>query len=704
MSRSRRRRPSVLVPILVAVAVGGATWGGLSALSGMPAWRSLAADAAAWSARLADLAARASSSAALDEADGMPAAPAAAADAPQAVVSAAGVPALAASAPAAPGPVAPATDPAVESAPAEAAVPAAAVAVAAPESPAAPRAAANEPAALPASPSRPVAAAVEAAAVAASHASAPPAEDAAASTPSFSPLAPLDLSSPRATLASFRGAIDRIAVNMRDGITADERAENFHLIAQVLTALDLSAQAPSLADSKGREAATCLKEVLDRIPLPPEATIPDAAAVKADGIEHWRLPGTEIVLERAQTGRRAGDFIFSADTVARAESFFARVRTLPYRPDAGSPGLHDAYVTVGGNLVPQSLIRRLPAWAHRVILGETVWQWCAAGLLALVFGGVALVTAFLPRLFRSGATRVAAGFLLPAVLAGGSLLTDWLLTYQVRLTGESLVAAKLVLRLALYAGAIAAAMAIMERVTALVVGARARRGDGIDVQLLRLACRVATFVIVAWIGIHAADSLGVPVAPLMAGLGASGLAVALAAQYSIENLIAGVVLFTDRPVRIGDECQYGEIRGRVEQIGLRSTRIRGVDQSLVTIPNAEFAKVQLVNYTRRERIPVRLEVRIRPDAPAALVRELLTRFRDLLGEHARLDPDSPRVRLTGQAADAYTIEVTALALTGDDGEMQTIREEVLLAIMDEIERRHCAAGAEDPPALVLRAA
>lgn len=696
MPRSRRRRPSVFVPILVAVTVGGATWGGLSAVSGMPAWRSLAADAAAWSARLADVVVRASSTAP-EEADGMPAVPGAAAaetGSPPAVVSATGDP----------GPAALAKDPSVASVPAPAA--AAAVAAAAPESPAAPeRGAANEPAALPESPSRPVAAAAaEAAAVAASHAAAPPAEDAAASTPTFSPLAPLDLSSPRATLASFRGAIDRIAVNFRDGITADERAENFHLIAQVLTALDLSAQAPSLADSKGREAATCLKEVLDRIPLPPEATIPDAAAVKADGIEHWRLPGTEIVLERAQTGRRVGDFIFSADTVARAESFFARVRSLPYRPDAGSPGLHDAYVTVGGNLVPQSLIRRLPPWAHRVILGETVWQWFAAGLLALAFGGVALVTAFLPRLFRSGAARVAAGFLLPVVLAGGSLCTDWLLTFQVRLTGDSLVAAKLLLRLVLYAGAIAAAMAIMDRVTALVVGARAGRGDGIDVQLLRLACRVATFVIVAWIGIHAADSLGVPVAPLVAGLGASGLAVALAAQYSIENLIAGVVLFTDRPVRIGDECQYGEIRGRVEQIGLRSTRIRGVDQSLVTIPNAEFAKVQLVNYTRRERIPVRLEVRIRPDAPAALVRELLTRFRDLLGEHARLDPDSPRVRLTGQASDAYTIEVTALALTGDDGEMQTIREEVLLAIMDEIERRRCGAGAEDPPTLVLRAA
>ena len=183
-----------------------------------------------------------------------------------------------------------------------------------------------------------------------------------------------------------------------------------------------------------------------------------------------------------------------------------------------------------------------------------------------------------------------------------------------------------------------------------------------------------------------------------------GLAVALAAQYSIENLIAGVVLFTDKPVRIGDECQYGEIRGRVEQIGLRSTRIRGLDRSLITIPNAEFAKVQLVNYTRRDRIPIKLPVEIRPDASPGQVRDLLSRFRDLLGDHARLDPGSPRVRLTGQSSAAYTIEISALALTADEGEMQTIREEILLAIMDEIEHRQCSMPGDDTGSPLLRAA
>ena len=661
-----RRRPSAVVPFLVAVTVGGLTWAALSAWQDAHVWHRLTHHTASFVAPVVEI---------VNDL----------LDLPPKLLMDEGV-AENHALPTDPLPIA-GSDNGSGTLPAP------------PIAAASPRGAANEPAELAAVPEpdsvTPVALNMP-----------PPKDDDPRGivTATTSPLAPLDTSSPRATLRSFRDTTDRIFRNMRGGLTAETRAENGHLIAQTLTCLDLPEFAPSLATSKGREAATCLKEVFDRIPIPADSAIPDAAAVKTDSITRWRIPGTEIMLVRIETGPRQGDFIFAPEAVTRAESFFARVRSRPYKHDAGSPGLYNAYVTVGGDLIPESFIRTLPPWAHMVVLGETVWQWCAAGLLAIAFGFVAFLASSLPHVFRPGWARSITSFLLPVVLAVGSLVADWLITFQVRLTGDSLIAAKLTLRLTLYAGAIAAVMAVMSRVTEILVRARARRGDGVDVQLLRLACRVCTFVVVAWIGIQAADSLGIPVAPLLAGLGASGLAVALAAQYSIENLIAGVVLFTDKPVRIGDECQYGEIRGRVEQIGLRSTRIRGLDQSLVTIPNAEFAKVQLVNYTRRDRIPIKLPVEIRPDASPAQVRDLLLRFRDLLGDHARLDPGSPRVRLTGQSSAAYTIEISALALTADDGEMQTIREEILLAIMDEIEHRQCGMPGDDTGSPLLRAA
>ena len=692
-----RRRPSAVVPLFVAIAVGGLTWGALSACQDAHVWHRLTHHTLSFLTPIAACVADILSlppSVLMEEGIGEHHAEAALDPAP---VSAGTKPAVAPSG-------------AVVSAPAQAPPPAAPPAAppAPPPAPLPARAAANEPAEIAAVMSTPVPVATpvhEASDVTPVALNMPPPDDAHATlTAATSPLAPLDTSSPRATLRSFRDTIDHVYRNTRDGLTVDTRIENAHLIGQALKCLDLSEFAPTLAAAKGREAATCLKEVFDRIPLPADSAIPDAAAVKADSITRWRIPGTEIMLVRIDAGPRQGDFIFTPESVERAESYFARVRSRPYKPDAGSPGLYEAFVTIGGTLFPESFIRSLPPWAHTIILGETVWQWCAAVLLAAAFGLVAFLASSLPRIFHPGWARSITSFLLPVVLAGGSLLADWLLTFQVRLTGDTLIAAKLTLRLTLYAGAIAAVIAFMAWVTELLVRARARRGDGVDVQLVRLAARVCTFVIVAWIGIQAADSLGIPVAPLLAGLGAGGLAVALAAQYSIENLIAGVVLFTDKPVRIGDECQYGEIRGRVEQIGLRSTRIRGLDRSLITIPNAEFAKVQLVNYTRRDRIPIKLPVEIRPDASPGQVRDLLSRFRDLLGDHARLDPGSPRVRLTGQSSAAYTIEISALALTADDGEMQTIREEILLAIMDEIEHRQCSMPGDDTGSPLLRAA
>jgi MscS family membrane protein len=102
--------------------------------------------------------------------------------------------------------------------------------------------------------------------------------------PGTSPLTPLDTSSPRATLRSFCDTVDHIFVNLTTAErTLTLRAETRHLIQQAFTCLDVSAIAPTLVDSEGRQAIVCLKEVLDRISLPAAAVIPDAAAAKADG-------------------------------------------------------------------------------------------------------------------------------------------------------------------------------------------------------------------------------------------------------------------------------------------------------------------------------------------------------------------------------------------------------------------------------------
>ena len=510
------------------------------------------------------------------------------------------------------------------------------------------------------------------------------------------PLTPLDTSSPRATLRSFCDTVDRIFVNLTTAErTLALRADTRHLIQQAVTCLDISAIAPTLVDSESRQSIVCLKEVLDRIELPRIADIPDAAAAKADGLKRWRLPGTEIMLTRISDGPREGDFVFSAETVTQAARFYDLIRLLPYRSDAGSPGLHEAYVTIGGWMIPESFIRGLPAWAHAKILGETLWQWTATLLLLMASTAAVWHAWKLPRRQTGSASRDVVGRLLfPAVLIAVSLICDNLLTIQIRLTGDNLLAVKLFLRVVTLVGVLGGVLVTMSWLCDLLINIQGMRPEAIDSQLIRLGGKVLTFIIVSWILLNAADSIGIPVTPLMAGLGAGGLALALASQYTLENLIAGLVIFADKPVRIGDDCQFGGVRGRVERIGLRSTRIRGADRSIISVPNAEFAKMQLVNFTARDHIPLAISLTLQPDIAPRTLRKLLERLHRVLVDHPRLANEPASARLSSATPSAITVEVSALALTGDDDEHLSIREEVLLTMMEVIRACGCDSSAE----------
>jgi MscS family membrane protein len=465
------------------------------------------------------------------------------------------------------------------------------------------------------------------------------------------------------------------------------------MIAGVVGCLDLREVAPSLAESQGRQAAVCLKEVFDRIELPADADVPDAAAVQRESLKRWRVPHTEITLVRVADGPREGEWLFSADTVQRAEEFFRLVRDLPYRADAGSPGFHDLYVRASGWMISDAWILALPAWARAELLGESVWRWLVlAALLAVGAGGVGLVYRLAGRATAARAHRLAGHVLAcaaPASLIAAAFAIDYLLTYQVRLTGDVLLATKAALRVVAIVGGILLVLCVLRQLADLVIHSRGLRPGTIDTQLVRLGFKILTLLAVAWMVIVGASYLGFSVAPLLAGLGVGGLAVALAAQHTIENVIAGLVLFADKPVRIGDSCRFGDVQGTVEQIGLRSTRVRCPDRTLVSIPNSEFAKLQLTNFTRRDRILLQTVLTLRYETSADQLRYLLAALRQTLTGHPRIAADSVRVRFTGYGEWALNVEVFALADTADAAEFLAIQEDVYLQVMDVVREAGC---------------
>src|SRR5438128_2115729 len=149
-------------------------------------------------------------------------------------------------------------------------------------------------------------------------------------------------------------------------------------------------------------------------------------------------------------------------------------------------------------------------------------------------------------------------------------------------------------------------------------------------QLRFLQIRLWQWLGLALLVAAALQNFGFNVTGLIAGLGVGGLAVALAAQKTVENLFGSVSLVADQPVRVGDVCRFGDTVGTVEDIGLRSTRVRTVDRTLVTIPNAQFSTLALENLSQRDRIPVRATLVLPQGTSAERVRQVLAALQEMI--------------------------------------------------------------------------
>jgi MscS family membrane protein len=180
------------------------------------------------------------------------------------------------------------------------------------------------------------------------------------------------------------------------------------------------------------------------------------------------------------------------------------------------------------------------------------------------------------------------------------------------------------------------------------------------------------------------DSFGFSVTALVAGLGVGGIAVALAAQKTVENLFGGVTLYGDRPVRVGDFCKFGDQVGTVEEIGIRSTRVRTLDRTVVTIPNAEFSNMKLENFAMRDRMRLFAMIGVRYETTPEQLRYILVEVRRLLYAHERVTPEPARIRFVGFGAYSLDLELFAYVNTSDWNEFLGIREDVYLRIMDII--------------------
>jgi MscS family membrane protein len=414
--------------------------------------------------------------------------------------------------------------------------------------------------------------------------------------------------------------------------------------------LDLRALPAPEAAQQGRVLARHLRVVLDQnLALHPDDFSDEPGGTTDDG-----QPPSRDVVGRIQT--KKGPVTVLLERVPREDG--VPVWQFSTATVARIPGLYQEEFGHGpvGEILP-------PVLVETRLLEVALWQWLA--LLALA----------------------PASFLLAWILVGSSLRLLRPLATHSRLALTPRVAERAAAPLRLLVAV--ALFHVSRRVLSLAVAVQpafAKAEEMLVVVglawLIALAQRGLSLVVLALGLFSLLEVAGVHVTALIAGLGLGGIAFALAAQKTVEHLFGGLSLVADQPVKVGDFCRFGNQVGTVEAIGLRSTRIRTLERTLISVPNAELATLQIENFAKRDRIWLSTTFGLRRETTPDQLRYVLVRVRELLYAHPMIDPDPARVRLVGFGSDSLEVEIFAYVRTRDYNQFLAVREDVYLRILD----------------------
>ncbi len=360
------------------------------------------------------------------------------------------------------------------------------------------------------------------------------------------------------------------------------------------------------------------------------------------------------------------------------------------------------------------LEKRLPKSLVKArFLGMPLWQWIAI----VLFAPVALLLGWLAALLvRLGSHRIRRALGLPPLQAEplrrfgptavlGAVIIHYYFVYMI---GASILYREyyrdlllILLAFALYWGITKITYWISLRVWNQLTD-RGMYAERSLVSLTRRVLDVAIFFVIALLVFK--NVLNWNLTAALAGLGIGGLALGLGAQKTFENMMGGISILTDRALLVGDVCKIGDQRGMVEDIGLRSTKLRTEERTLVSIPNGTVATAILENFRLRDKILFRQIVRLRYDLSPDHVRYVSEQLRHVLTSHPKADEASARVRLLKLGENAIEMEIYAYILTREYREFLAVQEELILQAMDVLESSGAAIAVPGQTTMVTREA
>jgi MscS family membrane protein len=376
----------------------------------------------------------------------------------------------------------------------------------------------------------------------------------------------------------------------------------------------------------------------------------------------------DVLLDRVQRGKDRPIWLFSPESLREVPRLYGE--------------LGETWVE---RYVPEPL-------RTRRLFFIPLYQWIEALLgLPLILGLASILTRILAvflrpllrRLTHEQDDRRLASIVWPLRLEVLALLIYWTSRYA-----ASLLVRRFWGYVAATLGAVAVTWLLMrlgDVITELLSWRLARVNRSVDIMLVRLINRLGKAVLAIVCALLLLRLSGFDLTAVLTGLGLGGVAIAFAAQKTLENLFGGIMVISDKPIQVGDFCRAGEFQGVVEDIGLRSTRLRTLDRTVVSIPNGQLATMSLENFTLRDRIRFRHVIGLRYETAADQLRYVLAEIRRLLYEHSKVDSQDARVRFVAFGHFSLDVEVLAYVLATDYAVFLGIQEDLLLRIMDIIE-------------------
>lgn len=439
--------------------------------------------------------------------------------------------------------------------------------------------------------------------------------------------------------------------------------------SKALHYLDLRKMPPEERAKTGPDLARQLEDLLDDTPFDitnlsrdPEGDQADGLASSFERLDTFRVDGQtlEMQLERVELKAGLHVWLVSADSIAMIPKAHQLVAETPFEKK-----------------LPQGLVTfeilDTPVWRWIALVTMALALWLVAGLLSRAL--VAVVRPLVNASAFRGPLRIGlttAGFRAAMEIASPSTLPRLFIERALGLLFALAVA---------WAGAAAVDL----------IGARWHRGldprvQAVSYSVLPLARQVVKLSLFLVAILFVLSVWGYNTSTILAGLGVGGLAVALAAQKTIENLFGGISVIGDRPVLVGDVCRFGDRTGTVMHIGLRSTRIRTPERTIISVPNGQFSSMAIENISGRDKIFFHPTLSLRRDTTSEQLLQVLSSFREILAGHSKVETGKIPVRFTGVGTYSLDIEVAAYVTTSDNDEFLVLQQDLLLKMLGAVEQ------------------